>query len=115
VPYAPDPLLPAVVSIGQVALAEGRVRLRGWALAPEPITRVALSVGETPLGQAETGEVRNDVAKNHPEYMNRHGGFTFEGEAPEALDEEALLRVRAFAGERLLAEQTRPWPKGGTR
>jgi len=87
----------------RVAVEEARVdadcmvRVRGWAVAHAGLARIAIFLGEQPLGEANIGLERADVAGSHPEYADAaRSGFAFaaslQGHPPGA----ASLRVQVI-------------------
>ncbi len=76
---------------------EGLVRVRGWAVAHAGIARIGIFLGEQPLGEADFGLQRPDVAGTHPEYADAaRSGFAFAGSLRGHPPGAASLRVQVI-------------------
>lgn len=64
---------------GQETVVRGRVPVHGWALAERGVARVELFVDGAPVGEADLGYGRSDVAQRYPElpHSNRPGFVLF--------------------------------------
>jgi ADP-heptose:LPS heptosyltransferase/GT2 family glycosyltransferase len=73
-------LLLALDSAFVHAIGDGstvRVRGNGWAIAPQPITGLQVTIGGFTVS-AQHGSPRSDVAKTYPQYpMSEQSGFSF--------------------------------------
>ncbi len=66
-----DPLPPAIVHVERATLdPAGQLRVRGWAIALDPIAGVYVFSGADLLGEATLGLSREDIAAWRPEYPN---------------------------------------------
>ena len=72
------------------------LRVGGWALAPSPIELVQVFVGDQLVGVAETGVLRQDVARTWPDQKHAlHSGFTLSANVAAFGQKEIILKVRA--------------------
>ena len=72
------------------------LRVGGWALAPSPIELIQVFVGDQLVGVAETGVLRQDVARTWPDQKHAlHSGFTLSANVAAFGQKEIILKVRA--------------------
>jgi ADP-heptose:LPS heptosyltransferase/GT2 family glycosyltransferase len=78
-PEAPTTAWPIRMFVEDVRIdEEAGLRVRGWALSRAGIARVGVHLGEDPLGDAEYGLNRPDIAVTHGEYPDaEESGFIF--------------------------------------
>lgn len=53
------------------------IKIRGWALAYEGVKSVNVFVDEKQVGQANYGELREDVSRAYSQYNNRNSGYSY--------------------------------------
>jgi len=100
-----DPLPPAILRVDRATLdTAGRLWVRGWVVALDPIAAVGVFNGADLLGEAALGLSREDVAASHSQYPNAAvSGF----DLSLTLDGTALrpaLRVQAVEATGLVHE-----------
>lgn len=85
------------------------LRVGGWALAPSPIELVQVFVGDQLVGVAETGVLRQDVARTWPNHKHAlHSGFTLNADVAAFRQKEIVLNVRAQTADGVAQEATVP-------
>jgi ADP-heptose:LPS heptosyltransferase/GT2 family glycosyltransferase len=78
---------------------DGTLRLRGWALSLAHITRIGIWLGDTPLGDADLGLERRDIAETYGDYPDAaKAGFIFYASLRDHAPGAAALRVQALDG-----------------
>jgi len=88
---------------------QGILRARGWALSLAPLERISVFLDGLPLGLAETGLSREDVAAAHPDYPNsRAAGFLLRQDMPEGIGPDPTIRVVVSAAGGIRRELTAP-------
>jgi len=97
---------PARVSIERAVIdSNGLLRVEGWAASPDPLDRIEVLLGDEPLGQAEAGLRRADVAAAHPSYPNaERSGFLFRKELVRENIADKDIKVRARASGEIVRE-----------
>src|SRR5216683_1295893 len=87
--------------------ASGILRVGGWVVCLVQIESVEAFVGDTPIGKAEFGRVRDDVGKAHPDYPNaRFSGFTMVADLSKHGAGRAAITIRATARTGISQEAT---------
>ena len=72
------------------------LRIGGWALATSPIELVEVFVGDQLVGVAETGGLRQDVARTWPNHKHAlHSGFVLNADLGAFKQKDIVLKVRA--------------------
>ncbi len=85
-----DPAGESMLSIDGAAFADAadggrQVSIMGWALAPEPVSRVTIECNGAPLGAATLGLERLDVAQVLPKHAHAsNSGFSLLADLPDA-------------------------------
>jgi len=83
------------------------LRVGGWALAPSPIELVHVFVGDQLVGVAETGVLRQDVARTWPNHKHAlHSGFTLNADVAAFKQREIVVKVRARTADGVTQETT---------
>ncbi|ANZ99219.1 hypothetical protein BFC22_03470 [Carnobacterium divergens] len=59
-------------------VVNGRIQIKGWAVATEKIKDVVIQVDEKIVGQAIYGKNRPDVNKVYPEFNESNGGYEYQ-------------------------------------
>ncbi len=86
-------------SAEDVTQRSGTIVVRGWALAPSGIGRVEVQVDDGPLGLAQLGESRPDVAKAFPKITGAsRPGYHFALDSTPLANGVHTIRVRATSG-----------------
>lgn len=93
---------PVVLTIDKIKYSKkrGDLRVRGWALAPEPIDHVVIFVEGKNLGAANYPLQDFDLPGAHPEYNDPWGEFLFERPVPPELRRESISgEVVTYSGD----------------
>ena len=100
-----DPLPPAILRVDRATLdPAGKLRVRGWVIALDPIAAVRVFNGPDVLGEAALGLPREDVAASHSQYPNAAvSGFDL-SMVPDGTALRPTLRVQAVVVGGLLHE-----------
>ena len=106
---APAPEAPPIWINVDFATVDERsiLRIGGWALAPSPIKLVQAFVGDQLLGVAETGVLRQDVARTWPNHKHAlHSGFALSANVAAFRQNEIVLKIRVQSSDGVQQEAT---------
>jgi ADP-heptose:LPS heptosyltransferase/GT2 family glycosyltransferase len=90
---------PVLLYVEQAALdRKGVLYVRGWSVAHAQIVAIQVFVGDRRMGNAQLGDLRDDITTKFPDYPNaRNSGFRYsgaveEGVLPSSIAVEAIDR-----------------------